>query len=127
MSDAHGSVVDPLDHLRSDSHTPSAHGLSVGHPGQANAGELAVDDLGAHLPLKYRVAPVARMLENEQADDDFGGKAAPTACAAQGTTLGESLIGGHHDRIICQHRISVNHPVLVEAVDLLGDQPVPEG
>jgi hypothetical protein len=40
--------------------------------------------------------------------------------------LGECFVGGRHDRIVCQHRIGMDHPVLVEAVDLLGNQLVAE-
>ena len=31
------------------------------------------------------------------------------------------------DLLVCQHHIGVDYPLLVEAVDLLGDQPVAEG
>src|SRR5262249_58790786 len=94
LRNAHNPIVDLLDHLRSDSHTPSAHGLGVGHLGQADASELAVDQIGPHLPLEYGVAPVARVLENEQAHDHVCGKAAPTARTTQAMTLTQSLIGG---------------------------------
>src|SRR3974377_1922952 len=88
------TLVDLLDHLRPDGHAPSAHGLGIGHFGEADAGELAVDQVGAHFPLEHGVAPVARVFENEQAHDHFGGVPATAASAAQAMPLAESLIGG---------------------------------
>src|SRR5262245_3584793 len=101
--------------------------IVLAHLGHADAGELAIDEIGAHLPLEHSVAPVARVLENEQAHDHFCAKAAPAARAAQAMALGQSLIGGHHDFFIGQHAIGMDHPFLVKAIDLLGDQLVAEG
>src|SRR3974377_1047317 len=77
------TLVDLLDPLRPDGHAPSAHGLGIGHFGEADAGELAVEQVGAHFPLQYGVAPVACVFENEQSHDHFGGKAAPATRATQ--------------------------------------------
>src|SRR5262249_39565386 len=96
------------------------------HLGKADTGELAVDEIGAHLPLEDGVAPVARVLENQQPHNHFRRKAAPPAGAAEEMPLGESLVGGHHDLIIGQHLIGVDPPLLVEAIDLFGDQLVAE-
>src|SRR5262249_32367202 len=63
---AHDSLVDLLDDVRPHRQAPFAHGLDVGHPGTPDAGELAVDEIGAHFSLQYGVSPVARMLANEQ-------------------------------------------------------------
>ena len=118
--------MDLLDHVRPDGHAPFAHGLGVGHLGKADAGELAVDEIGAYLPLEHGVAPVARVLEHEQAHDHLGREAAPAARAAQAMALGQCLVGRRHDRLVCQHLVGVDHPVLVETVDLVGDQLVAE-
>src|SRR5215467_377381 len=70
--------VDLLDRLGSHGHAPSSHGLGVGHLGHSDAGELAVDEIGPHLPLEYGIAPIASVLENQEPHDDFGGIAVPT-------------------------------------------------
>src|SRR5262249_32831896 len=121
---AHDSVVDLFDHLRPYRHAPFAHGLGIGHLGHPDVRELAVDEIGAHLPLEHGVAPVARVLENEQTNDHFGAKAAPTARAAQAMAFGQRFVRGHHNSLVRQHLVGVDHPRLVEAVDLFGDQLV---
>src|SRR5262249_42508119 len=63
---AHGSLVDLLDDLWSERHAPAAHGLGIGHLGKANAGEIAVHEIGAHFPLECSVTPTANVLQYEQ-------------------------------------------------------------
>src|SRR5262249_141154 len=58
--------------------------------------------------------------------DHSGRKAAPTAGTAQATALGKCFVRGHHDCLVCEHGVGVDHPLLVEAMDLLGDQLVAE-
>src|SRR4029453_3797057 len=54
-------------------HDTGEYANSIGHP---DAGKLAVDEIGTHLPLEHDVAPVASVLEDEQPDDHFRAKAA---------------------------------------------------
>ena len=60
--DLHDPLVDLLDHLRPQRHPPFADGLGVGHLGAADAGEIAVHQIGAHLPFQHPVTPVAQVL-----------------------------------------------------------------
>lgn len=66
------------------------------------------------------------MLEHKQAHDHLGREAAPAARAAQAMALAERLVRSHDDRLVGQHLVGVDHPVLVETVDLVGDQLVAE-
>jgi hypothetical protein len=46
--------MDLFDHIRPHRHSPSAHGLGVGHLLAADPGEIAVDEIGAHLAFQMR-------------------------------------------------------------------------
>jgi hypothetical protein len=71
-----------LDRLRPDRQSPPADRLGVRHLAAADAGEVAVDQVGAHFALEDLVAPVAHVLENEQAQDHVGRRAQAAATAA---------------------------------------------
>jgi hypothetical protein len=58
--DLHDPLMDLLNHLRRQRHAPFAHGLGVGRLGAADAGEITVHQIGAHLPFQHPVTPVAR-------------------------------------------------------------------
>jgi hypothetical protein len=49
---------------------------------QNRSREVAVDKVGAHFPLQHDIAPIANVLEDEQAHNDFRRIAPPVACAA---------------------------------------------
>src|SRR5690349_13551724 len=69
----------------------------------------------------------APALLTKQADDHFGAKATPTARTAQAMALGECFVRGHHDCLVCEHLIGMDHPRLVKVVDLLGYQLITKG
>ena len=122
----HHSFVNPLDHLRPDRRAPAAHGLGVGHLAAAHAGEVAVHQVGAHLALHHLIAPVAHMLEDQQAQDHLRRYAFAAPAAASGMALPQSLVHSRHDLFVGQHPVGSLHPVLTKIAHFLGDQPVAE-
>jgi hypothetical protein len=121
----HNSLVDLFDDVRPQSHAPATHSFGVGHFGKADMGEVAINEVGAHFPFQHHVAPVGHVHEDEQAQHHFGRIAPPTTCAAQVTAGGQSVIDCCQDLLIRQHLVGMDHPVLVETFDFLGDQSVP--
>jgi hypothetical protein len=52
MGNLNDSLMDLLNHLRPERSTPATHGLGVGHLRRADAGEVAIHQIGAHLALQ---------------------------------------------------------------------------
>src|ERR1700730_17333599 len=122
--DLHDPFMDLFDHLRSHRHAPTAHGLGVGHLGGAHPGEVAIHQIGPHLPFQHAASPVAHVLEHQQTQHHLGRGARPAAAAALRMPLGESLVDRRHDLLVGQHPIGMLHPLFVQILDLLGNQPV---
>ena len=119
--------MDLFDHRRPHSHSPSAHGLGVGHLGTAHPGEIAVYQIGAHFALQHAIAPVAHVLQHQQTQHHLGWRAPPTAAAAAGMPPRQSLVYRRHDFFVRQHLIGVSHPVFVQIPYFFRDQPIAEG
>ena len=64
------------------------------------------------------------MLENQQAQDHFGWRPAPTATAALGMSLAQGLINGCDDGLVVQDPVGILHPIFAKIIHLFGDQPV---
>ena len=116
--------MDLLDDLRPERHAPAAHGLGIGRLAGADAGEGAVDEIGADFALQHRIAPVAHVLENQQAQHDLGRRAEPTPAAALGMAFGQGFVDGCDDLLVTEHLIAVSHPVFLQIFDLGRDQAV---
>src|ERR1700756_78837 len=67
----HNPLMDLLHHLRPERHAPTRHGLGVGRLGSPDAGEIAVYQIGAHLPLHNLVTPVAHVDAAPAREDGF--------------------------------------------------------
>jgi hypothetical protein len=115
-----------FDRLRPDRQSPTADRLGVGHLAAADAGEVAVDQVGAHFALERRVAPVAHMLENEQAQDHVGRRAQAAAAAAVRMSPSQRSVDQTDDGLIVEQPIGVVHPALAQVLHFVGDQPVAE-
>ena len=106
--------------------TATAHGLGVGHLRPADPGEVAVHQIGAYLALEHAIAPVADVLEDQQAQHHLRRRTQSAAAAALGMALAEGLVHGRYHLLICQHLIGVPHPVFAQIAHLFGDQAVAE-
>jgi len=124
LRDAHDPVMDLPDRCRSQRHAPPAHGLGIGHFAAADAGKIAIHQIGPHLPFQHLVAPVANVFEHQQPQHHFGRGPRPAAAAAVGAPLREGLVHRRHDLRIIEHAIGLSHPDFVQVRDLRGDQPV---
>jgi len=54
----------------------------------------------------------------------LGRGARPAAGAALRMPLGQGLVDRRHDLLVAQHLIGVLHPLFVQILDFLGNQPV---
>ena len=126
LGDLHDPVVYLLDHSRSKCNPPASHGLGIGHLASANAGEVAVHQVGADFTLQNHVTPIAHVLEDQQAQHHLGGKARPAVTATVRAAVRQGLVDCRDDHIILQHHIDVAHPRLLQILDLLSNQPVTE-
>ena len=122
----HHSFVNLLDHLRPERHAPAADGFGVGHLGAAHPAEVAVHQVGTHFALQHLIAPIADVLEDQQAQNHLRRGALPATAAALGTPLRQSLVHRRHQQFIRQNLIGVLHPIFAKIVHLGGDQSVAE-
>jgi hypothetical protein len=104
----------------------TADRLGVRHLAAADAGEVAVDQIGAHFALEHLVAPVAHVFENEQAQDHVGRRAETAAAAAFRMSPPQRLVNQTDDGFIVEQPIGVVHPLLAQILHFVCDQPVAE-
>ena len=126
LSQLHQPLVNLLDHLRAHGKTPTAHGLCIRRFAGADAGEVAVDQIGAHLALEHLVAPIARVLEDQKPQHHLGWCTSPAAAPALGMPPRQSLVHRCDNVLVREHRIGVLHPVFTKIAHFLGDQSVAE-
>ena len=122
----HQSLVHLFDHIGPQGQTPAPHGLGIGRLRAAHPGELAVDQIGTYFALQYRVTPVADVLEDQQAQDNFGRSPEPAAAAALAMPLRQVFVYCRHDLLVRQNLVGVRHPVFPQIAHFLGDQSVAE-
>jgi hypothetical protein len=60
------ALMNLLEHLRPERHTPPAHGLGIRRLATAHTGEVPVHKIGPHLAFQRLIAPVANVLEDQQ-------------------------------------------------------------
>jgi len=65
LGDPDNSLVNLFDGLRPESQAPAAHCLGIGHLRAADAGEVAVHQIGAHFAFQHTIAPIADVLEDQ--------------------------------------------------------------
>jgi len=90
--DLHHAVVYLFHYGRPEPDSPAAHGFGISHLAGADTGEVAVHQIGPDLTLQNRVAPIADVLQDQQAQHDFGGVAGSAMAAAVGTTVRQRLV-----------------------------------
>ena len=112
--------------LPADRQAPAAHCLGIGHLRAADAREVAVHQIGAHFAFQHLIAPVADVLEDQQAQHHFGRSALSAAAATLGMPLRQSVVDGRHQLFVLKHLVGVDHPILAQITHLLGDQSVAE-
>ena len=122
----HHPDVDLFDHVCPQCHAPAPHGLGVRGLAGAHAGEVAVHQIGPHLAFQHLIAPVADVLEEQQAQHHFRRGALPAAALALGMALAQSFVHSRHQRLIRQHPIGLCHPVFAQVFDLSSDQAIAE-
>ena len=90
--DLHDPVMDLLDDAWSERDAPAPHGLGIGHLAGADAGEVAIHQIGPDFPFQDRIAPIANVLQDQQAQHDFGWVAQTATPAAVGIAVRQRLV-----------------------------------
>src|SRR5438270_2519282 len=119
-------VVNLLDRVRIHSQAPTSHRLGIRRLAAAHTGEVAVNQVGAHLALQHVIAPVANVLEDQQPQHHLGRCARPTTTAAPGMSSRECLVHRTYDLLIRENPISMGHPAFAKIAHFPGDQAVAE-
>ena len=76
--------------------------------------------------LENLIAPVAHMLENQQAQNHIRRRAQPTAAAALGMSPPQRFVNRRDDGFIIEPPIGMVHPPLAQVLCFVGDQSVAE-
>src|SRR6478735_3884216 len=126
LGDRHDPLMDLLDDRGSQRQAELAQRLGVGHLGRTDARELAVHQVRSHFALEHGVAPVAHVLEHQEANHDIDRCALATPRAAVRPTARQGLVGQLQQHRILQHGIDVAHPVFPEIAHFLGNEAVAE-
>jgi hypothetical protein len=122
--DIYDAVMDLRDRRWPESQAPPAHRLGIGHLTAADAGEVAIHQIGPHLPFQNLVAPIADMLQHQKAQNHLGRRAGTAVRRALRMPPRQGAVHRRHQMIVRQHPIGVPHPRFAEVGDLCGDQPV---
>src|SRR5262245_40205393 len=123
---SHNPGMDLFERLGPHCHTPATHRLGVGYLAAAHARKVAVHQIGAHLALQHLIAPVARVLEDQQAQDQLSGHTFATEAAALGVALCQGLVHSGYDLFVGQDAVSGLHPIIAKVAHFLGDQTIAE-
>src|ERR1017187_3141641 len=110
------ALVQLLHHRGAQQQSQLADGLGVRRLVHPNARELAIDQIGAHFPRQYAIAPVAYVFEQQQTEHNFGGSGKPTTGAALGPSLEQGLVNDVHQLGIVEQAVGVAHPVFPPAI-----------
>jgi hypothetical protein len=90
--DLHHSVVYLFHYGGSEHDSPAARGFGISHLAGADTGEVAVHQTSPDFTLQNRIAPIANVLQDQQAQHDFGWVAGSAMAAAVGKTLRQGLV-----------------------------------
>jgi hypothetical protein len=118
----HHPLVEVLDDLRFESQSPLIHDRVVRNFTAAHSREGALDQVGPHLALHHLIAPVADVLEQEQAQHDFSGRAPPALGSALGAALGQGFVHAGKQLLIVEQLVGGPDPVVPQVADFLGDE-----
>src|ERR1035438_10322488 len=110
------ALVQLLHHRGAQQQSQLADGLGVRRLVHPNARELAIDQIGAHFPRQYAIAPVAYVFEQQQTEHNCGGSGKPTTGAALGPSLEQGLVNDVHKLGIVEQAVGVAHPVFPPAI-----------
>jgi len=126
FSDARAATAKPLARgailhgLRFQTGTTSEDLRVTAYPPAVPDDQVAVHQIGAHLALQHAIAPVADVLEDQQAQHNLGRCAQPTATAALGMPPRQRLVHRSYDLFIRQHSVGVFHPTFAKIAHFFG-------
>jgi hypothetical protein len=115
-----------FDDIRTQSTGLTAQSLGIRHFGGADARELPVNQIGAHLALDHRKAPVADVLQQKHTQHDLGRDAQASARPALRVPFQKTFIDRVNQLFVFQDLVRLTHPWLPQFAGLLGDQAISE-
>src|SRR5271169_534757 len=119
LRDCHDPFVEALNYFWSQGKCPLIHDGIVWNLTAADTGEGSVDQVGAHFALHHFIAPVANVLEQEQSQNDFSGRAPPAPGSTLGASFGQGFVHSGQQLIIVQNLVRGTHPVFPQIGDFL--------
>src|SRR5207244_4271950 len=114
--------VDLLDDLGAKRQGELAESLGIGNLLRSHPSELPIDEVRAHLALKYVVAPVTYVLQEQKSQHHFSGRAGPAPRPTVGPTPCEGLVDNLHELPVGEQLIDLTHPLFPQGTYFLLDQ-----
>ncbi len=121
----HDACMQLFDDTRTQLARQTAHRFVIGHFA-ANAGGLAIHQIGPHLARQIRKAPVAKMLQQQRSREDFRGGGGTAARLPFLAALGQFPLNNQQQRLVLQCLVGMAHPGLLQITHRFGDEPVGE-
>ena len=118
----HDAGVELLDQLGAERLPEPHHRLRIRHGLASDPGDVAVDQVGPHLPLQGRVAPGLQVLEHEEPEDHLRRGALPPAGPALRMAVAEGVLHQRDQRFVVEEGIDRAQPLLPEERLLVRDQ-----
>jgi hypothetical protein len=118
------SPVQLLDHFRSQQLSDANQGFGIGHFLATNPCEIAIHQVGSHFALQHVVAPVPRMLQNQQSEHNLSRRLLSSAGATMLAPLRLCVVDIVQNRLVFQQTIRHTHPWLPEVGHFLPPEGV---
>ena len=115
-----------LDHLRPQLTCQVSHRPVIRNLFAADPRELAIDQIGAHLPRERFVTPVAHVLQPQHSEHNLGRRRLAATRLALLTAFGQLLLNQEQQGVILQRSVGVVHPRFPEILHRLGDEAIGE-
>jgi hypothetical protein len=122
--DFHHALMEFSDHFRTQLARQPSHGFVIWNRAATDAREFAVHQVGAHFARQILKAPVAKVLQQQHAQDNLGGGARTPTGLALLTALSQFLLDDRQQGFVIQRLICVPHPGFPQIADRLGDQAI---
>jgi hypothetical protein len=90
----------------------------------ADPRELAIDQIGTHLPRQRFVTPIAHVLQQQHTKHDFGWRCLAAARLALLAALGQLFLDDEQQGVIFQGLIRVAHPSLPKILHRLVEEAI---
>ncbi len=123
----HQTPMQFRNHITTDRLPNAGQRLGVRHLVQADAREVTIGKVGAHLALQGVVAPVAHMLQQPQPQHDLSRCLRATSRTALCVPVTLSVEYAIDQLFIVEEFVGFDHPGFPESLHILGQNAFPQG